>query len=141
MRQIGEPGEDDRDIIVFDAKCVLCCANAQFVIKRDHAAVFRFAAMQSSVGRTILEKGGLDPDDPVSLVVQVRGRFLKDSDAVLYIYSRLGGAWAVVSAALRTVPAAVRDPVYRMIARNRYRWFGRRETCWVPRSGDRERLL
>jgi predicted DCC family thiol-disulfide oxidoreductase YuxK len=141
VREGAEISEGEREIIVFDAECVLCSANARFVIKRDKAGIFRFAAMQSSIGRAILLRAGLDPDRPMSLVVQGPERSVQDSDAVLYIYSRLGSGWRPLSAVLRAVPAGVRDPVYRSIARNRYRWFGRRATCWVPTPAERERLL
>lgn len=133
-------GSAAHDIIVFDAECVFCSGNAQFVIKHDKAGRFCLAAMQNETGRAIFREAGIDPDDPESLVVVTRGRILRDSDAVIHIYRHLGWPWRSI-VALRLVPRKLRDPVYRLIARNRYKWFGRRSTCWVPRPQDQERML
>lgn len=127
-------------IIVFDAECVLCTANAQFVLRHDHARHFRLASMQKEVGASLYRRFGIDPSDPESMIVVEGDHLLRDSDAVLAIYAGLGWPWKAVFL-LRIVPRFLRDPVYRWLARNRYRIFGRRETCWVPRPEDRDRLL
>ncbi|KMO10684.1 thiol-disulfide oxidoreductase DCC family protein [Methylobacterium platani] len=127
-------------IILFDAECVLCSANARFVLERDRAARFRLAAMQGEVGRSLFRRHGLDPDDPASLLVVEGDRMRRDSDAVLHIYEMLGVPWSLTRL-LRIVPAILRDPVYRFVARNRYRLFGRRETCWVAPERYRDRIL
>lgn len=134
----------DKAIIVFDGVCVLCTANARFVLKNDRAAKFRLAAMQDEVGARILSKAGLDPADPLSFVIldAVRdgGRVWMDSDAVLHLWSELGWPWRI-GAIFKLVPKRLRDPVYRFVARNRYRWFGKRDTCWVPTPGQVEHGL
>lgn len=127
-------------IIVFDAECVLCTVNAQFVLRHDRARRFRLASMQKEVGASLYRRFGIDSSDPESMIVVQGDHLLRDSDAVLAIYSGLGWPWKAVSL-LRIVPRFLRDPVYRWLARNRYRIFGRRETCWVPRPEDRDRLL
>lgn len=127
-------------IIVFDAECVLCTVNAQFVLRHDRARRFRLVSMQKEVGASLYRRFGIDPSDPESMIVVQGDHLLRDSDAVLAIYSGLGWPWKAVSL-LRIVPRFLRDPVYRWLARNRYRIFGRRETCWVPRPEDRDRLL
>ncbi|MGB3811835.1 MAG: thiol-disulfide oxidoreductase DCC family protein [Shinella sp.] len=127
-------------IIVFDAECVLCTANAQFVLRHDRARHFRLASMQKEVGASLYRRFGIDPSDPESMIVVEGDHLLRDSDAVLAIYAGLGWPWKAVSL-LRIVPRFLRDPVYRWLARNRYHIFGRRETCWVPRPEDRDRLL
>ncbi|AWN48722.1 hypothetical protein DK419_22150 [Methylobacterium terrae] len=127
-------------IILFDAECVLCSANARFVLERDRAATFRLAAMQGEVGRALSLRHGLDPDDPASLLVVEGDRMRRDSDAILHIYETLGRPWSLARI-LRVVPAALRDPVYRFVARNRYRVFGRRESCWVAPDRYRDRIL
>ena len=125
-------------VIVFDGHCVLCSANARFVLRNDRAGRFRLAAMQGEAGRALFEAAGVDPDDPETLVVVEGARVHYDSDAVIRIWSGLGWPWKALGLA-RIVPRALRDTVYRLVARNRYRWFGRREECFVsdPRWADR----
>ena len=96
--------------------------------------------MQGEVGAELYRKHGLDPQDPISILVVDGDRVRQDSDAVLSIYEELGFPWRLLGA-LRIVPRFVRDPVYRMVARNRYRLFGERETCWVPPPEFRDRPL
>ena len=127
-------------IIVFDAECVLCAANAQFVLRHDRARRFRLASMQNGTGAALYRRFGIDPANPESLIIVDGDKLLRDSDAVLAIYAGLGWPWKV-AAVLRVIPRAVRDPAYRWLARNRYRLFGRRETCWVPAPEDRDRVL
>ncbi len=127
-------------IILFDAKCVLCSANAQFVLRRDKVGHFRLTTMQGDIGAEIYRRHGVDPRDPTSMLVVEGDRVRKDSDAVLSIYEGLGLPWRLLGV-LRIVPAFFRDPVYRCVARNRYRLFGKRETCWVAPPEYRNRLL
>ena len=127
-------------VIVFDAMCVLCSANAQFVLRWDRAGKFRLASMQGEVGASLYFRFGIDPGNPESLVVVDGGRALRDSEAIFAICRGLGWPWRA-ACVLRLVPRTVRDPVYRWVARNRYRIFGRRETCWVPTREQANRVL
>jgi predicted DCC family thiol-disulfide oxidoreductase YuxK len=131
---------DDRPIIVFDAMCVLCSAHAQFVLRHDRHARFRLASVQGTVGRALYRQLGLDSDDPETIIVVEGAKCRRDNDAVIAVWEGFGGAWRTARF-LRLVPTPVRDSVYRWIARNRYRLFGKRETCWVPAVADAERLL
>jgi len=130
----------DGPIIVFDAMCVLCAANAQFVLRHDSKRRFRLASMQGPVGSQLYRDNGIDPANPETLILVEGDKVLRDSDAVLAIYAGCGWPWRA-AAILRIVPHFLRDPLYRWIARNRYRVFGRRETCWLPSPEDRDRLL
>ena len=132
--------DDPRPIIVFDAICHLCSANAQFVLKHDRKGHFRLASMQSEAGVALYRRFGLDPADPESFILVEGGRALRDSDAVLALYAGLGWPWRLAAAA-RVVPRFVRDPLYRWVARNRYRLSGKRETCWLPGPELQDRLL
>ena len=123
---------DGHPIIVFDGDCVFCSANAQFVLRHDRRHYFRLAAMQGEVGTALYERFGIDPQDPESMIVVTGDRVQRDSDGVLAIYSGLGWPWRAM-AAFYLVPRFLRDPVYRWVARNRYRLFGRRDTCFVPK--------
>lgn len=127
-------------IIVFDAECILCSANAQFVLTHDRAGRFRLASMQGEAGSALFRRHGIDPADPDTLIVVDGDRVLRDSDAILSIYAGLGWPWRAVSI-FTLVPRFVRDRIYRFIARNRYRLFGRRETCWLPAPEHRARML
>ncbi|MEP3421251.1 MAG: DCC1-like thiol-disulfide oxidoreductase family protein [Erythrobacter sp.] len=138
----------DHPIIVFDGVCVLCTANAQFVLKNDKEGKFRLAAMQDPVGAQLMREAGLDPKDPESFVLidaerpgdSNRGRIWMNSDAVLHMWSELGWPWRA-GAVFKLVPRFVRDPLYKVIARNRYRWFGKRDECWVATAEQADRIL
>jgi predicted DCC family thiol-disulfide oxidoreductase YuxK len=127
-------------IILFDAECVLCSANAQFVLKHDKAGYFRLASMQGEVGTGLYLDNGLDPRDPSSMLVVDDGKVRQDSDAVLFIYEALGYPWRL-AILFRIVPRFIRDPVYRWIARNRYRMFGKRASCWIAPPEFKDRIL
>jgi len=136
----GDAGRDAGPIILFDAACVLCSANAAFVLRHDREGRFRLASMQGAAGAALYRAHGMDPDDPVSLLVVDGATVRRDSDAVLSVYEGLGMPWRLLGG-LRIVPGIVRDPVYRWVARNRYRIFGRRSTCWVAPPEHRSRIL
>jgi len=127
-------------IILFDAECVLCSANAQFVLKHDKEGHFRLASMQGEVGSALYRAHGMDPRDPSSMIIVEGSKFRQDSDAVLSIYEALGFPWRVL-AVFRIIPAFLRDPVYRWVARNRYRLFGKRSSCWVAPPEYRNRIV
>jgi len=96
--------------------------------------------MQGEVGARLFAENGLDPADPSTILVVEDQRVRKDSDAVLAIYENLPFPWRIART-FRIIPSGLRDPVYRFIARNRYRIFGKRETCWVPSEEFRSRVL
>ena len=96
--------------------------------------------MQSQIGAELYRKHGMDPQDPSTMLVIEGSTVRKDSDAVLRIYETLGFPWRLFTT-LRIVPAFIRDPVYRWIARNRYRLFGKRTSCWVAPLEYRDRIL
>ncbi|WP_294645566.1 thiol-disulfide oxidoreductase DCC family protein [uncultured Aureimonas sp.] len=136
-----QPGiEETGPIILFDAECVLCSANAQFVLDHDKARRFRLASMQGDVGQALYRRHGMDPNDPTTMIIVDGDRLRRDSDAVLSIYETIGFPWKLMTV-FRLVPRPLRDLVYRTIARNRYRLFGKRETCWVPAPEYRGRIL
>ncbi|MDZ7874259.1 MAG: DCC1-like thiol-disulfide oxidoreductase family protein [Rhizobium sp.] len=127
-------------IILFDAECILCSANAQFVLSQDRKKRFRLASMQGEVGSALYQRFGIDPGNPDSIIVVDGEHMLRDSDAVLSIYAGLGWPWKVLSV-FRFVPRFIRDPLYLLLARNRYRLFGKRDSCWLPSPEYRDRLL
>lgn len=128
------------EVIVFDGVCVLCSRWVRFITARDPGKRYRFAAMQSPTGRLLLQQHGLDPLDPASFLLLDGKRPWTDTDAILRIVTRFGGAWGLVSCA-RLIPRGMRDRAYRALARRRYRWFGKRDTCLVPSPEDADRYL
>jgi predicted DCC family thiol-disulfide oxidoreductase YuxK len=118
-------------LILFDGVCNLCNAAVQWVIERDRRGVFRFGALQSEAGRAALRGAGTAEDLPGSIVLIDGAGTHTGSDAALRIARELGFPWSLAAVA-RAVPRPLRDGVYSWVARNRYRWFGRRESCMVP---------
>jgi predicted DCC family thiol-disulfide oxidoreductase YuxK len=137
---VGEDVPPQRPIILFDAMCVLCSANAQFVLNNDRHGHFLLASMQGEIGCALYRKFGIGPTAPDTLVVVTGDTALRDSNAVLSIYHGLGWPWRILSA-LRIIPRFLRDPAYRFIARNRYRIFGKRDACWLPSAEQARRVL
>src|SRR5688572_7813956 len=136
-----EPPADGHMLIVFDGMCVLCSANARFVLRHDRKRRFRLTTAQGPLGSELYRRFGLATDDyETMIVIDEAGRLLTESDGAIAIFSRLGWPWRIAAAA-RIVPKRLRDALYRSVARNRYRLFGRRETCWVPSPADADRIL
>jgi predicted DCC family thiol-disulfide oxidoreductase YuxK len=134
------PNNAPGPIIVFDAMCVLCCANAQFVLAHDKEGRFRLASMQGAVGTALFEHFDVDPSDPNTIIVVDGEMVWRNSDAVLVIYEGLGWPWRLMTI-FKLVPRFIRDPIYRLIATNRYRLFGKRDTCWLPTPEQAKRVL
>lgn len=130
-------------VILFDGVCNLCSASVQWIIERDRGATFRFASLQSDVARDLLAAHGVSIDqdaDPDSVMLVDRDGVHEHSDAALRIARGLGRPWSLAWS-LRFVPRFVRDGLYRLVARNRYRWFGRKDACWLPTPDLRARFL
>lgn len=127
-------------IILFDGVCNLCNASVQWVLRRDRRGQFRFAALQSETGQQLLARFGMDPAAFNTVVLADGGRLYTRSDAALEVARRLGAPWAWL-AVFRYLPRGLRDAVYDWIARNRYRWFGRQESCLLPRPEWKERFV
>lgn len=127
-------------VIVFDGICVLCNGWVRFLLRYDQAGRYRFAAMQGAHGRALLQAHGLDPEDPVSFLLVDPAGAHTDTAAILRVLAGLGGRWRLAAAVLGMVPRALRDPMYRWVARHRYRWFGT-TACTVPSPEERARFL
>lgn len=123
------------DTIFFDGICNLCNGFVQFVIRHDPAGRYRFAALQSDAARTLLAAHRLVPSalavEPESVLLLSGGRLYSHSTAVLRIAHGLGGGWRLAAVGW-ALPRPWRDALYRFVARHRYRWFGREESCMLP---------
>jgi predicted DCC family thiol-disulfide oxidoreductase YuxK len=133
-------------ILLYDGVCGLCNRFVQFVLRRDHADVFRFAALQSAFAAQILQRHGASATalDTVYLVVdpqQTAESLLARSDAAIFVLAALGGIWGVAAALCRVLPRRLRDAVYNLVARNRYPIFGKFDACPLPEPSHRHRFL
>jgi len=139
-----DPGSEGRPIVLFDGVCNLCAGAVRFIIRRDRRGRFRFASLQSDVGRRLLAATGVEPpapgEPPRSLILFAGGKVYRSSTAALLILAGLGRAWPFV-ATLLVIPAPLRHLVYRFVARNRYRWFGRETACELPRNEESWRFI
>ena len=135
-----------KPIILYDGVCGLCNRLVQFLLKHDLDGRLRFASLQSDFAAKVLQRHGIDPKDLDTLHVvenfeQPDERVLQRSDAILRAGRELGGLWSTLSAVGKIVPRPVRDLTYRFIARNRYRVFGKYDTCMLPDPNQRSRFL
>ncbi|KAA9338143.1 thiol-disulfide oxidoreductase DCC family protein [Hymenobacter busanensis] len=131
----------DSPTILFDGVCNLCHWLVQFIIERDPTARFQFASLQSEAGRQLLPAGlNADAQNLDTVVLVENGRVYTHSTAVLRILRQLAGPWRWLSVGI-VLPAFLRDAAYRLVARNRYRWFGKQESCWLPTPELQARFL
>ena len=127
-------------LILFDGMCNLCSFWVRFVIQRDPRKEFRFAALQSAAGQETLRRLALAGGEPHTMVFVEEGKAYLKSSAALRIARRIGGLGSLAFVFI-ILPAPVRDFFYDLVARNRYRWFGRKESCMVPTPDLKDRFL
>lgn len=137
---------DPNPLLLYDGVCGLCNRVVQFTLKRDRKRRLRFASLQSSFAAAILQRHNLEPRelDTVYFVERVglQDELLTErSDAVIRVLRELGGRWRVAAAVLRVIPKWLRDRGYSLVARNRYRIFGKSDTCVLPQEQYRDRFL
>ncbi|MEZ4700339.1 MAG: DCC1-like thiol-disulfide oxidoreductase family protein [Rhodothermales bacterium] len=127
-------------LVLFDGVCNLCNGSINFVIDRDEAGYFKFAALQSDAAAPALARCGRESGTLDSIVLVENGRCYSRSTAALRIARRMPALWPMLYAAI-VIPRPIRDAVYDWIARNRYRWFGRTESCRIPTPDLRSRFV
>lgn len=130
----------EKIICVMDGQCTLCSFGAKMIARFDRHDDIRIATAQSDLGQRLFVKAGLDPNDPQSWVVYHNQHLRTDADAVLYLSKFLSGPWQLARV-LAVVPHRWRNGLYRVVARNRYRWFGRRNMCDLPDKHLQSKLL
>jgi predicted DCC family thiol-disulfide oxidoreductase YuxK len=129
-------------VLLYDGVCGLCNRLVQFILRHDAKAYFRFARLQGDYATRVLKFHNLDPDDLNTLYLVEPDKPLQvRSDAVIFILRNLGGSWGVVGFTLRIFPKAIRDWGYGIVARHRYRVFGKYETCLLPDKKYQDRFL
>ena len=129
-----------KKIILFDGVCNLCNSSVQFVIRHDKHNQFMFGSFQGKAGQEYLKQFKLPFGDFNSFMLLEDDKLYTESTAALRVCKHLGGLWKLLYGFL-IVPKFIRDGVYRFIARNRYKWFGKNETCWVPTPSLKEKFL
>lgn len=131
----------DRDtkkgVVLFDGVCNLCNKSVQLIIKHDKQDYFRFAALDAAYGKAMIARYQINTD---SIVLIEGDQAYTESDAALRIAKRLSGIYPLLYVAI-ILPKFIRDPIYKMIARNRYKWFGKSDACWLPSLHLRQKFL
>jgi len=127
-------------LVLFDGVCNLCTHSVRFILEHEKGPLFRFATVQSPVGSRLMRELGLNPDDAETFVLIADGRAYLRSDAAIRIARDLRGAWRWLGV-VKIVPRPLRDWIYDLVARNRYRWFGRTDECMVPTAEIRARFI
>jgi predicted DCC family thiol-disulfide oxidoreductase YuxK len=132
---------EDKHIVLFDGVCNFCNDSVRFIIKRDKNDLYRFASLQSDLGRKLTKERGIDTEkvDSIILIQPGEAYYLK-SDAALTIAENLSGLYPILGI-FSYLPRGFRDFFYDFIARNRYKWFGKKEACPMPTKEERDKFL
>ena len=135
----------EHPVLLYDGVCALCNWTVRFVLRHDQEKTFRFAPLQSPYASRLLAEKGVTSRQFETAYIAVSGEngavLLQRSDAVLFVLGRLGAAWKTMAWIFKFVPRRLRDWAYGVIARSRYRIFGKYETCPLPSENDRERFI
>jgi predicted DCC family thiol-disulfide oxidoreductase YuxK len=134
--------QNTQPVVIYDGVCLLCSRWIRFLLEHDREGRYLFAAMQSDSGRTLLQAHGLDPDSPYSMLLVEDGHGYTDTTAIVRVLRGLPHQrWRWLSNAMLCVPKGLRDRAYRLVARHRYRLFGRSEQCFAPTPEQRKRFM
>jgi predicted DCC family thiol-disulfide oxidoreductase YuxK len=132
--------QSTHSIILFDGVCNLCNGAVNFVIKRDPGNVFKFAPLQEKQGALLLKTHAIDIQKLESIVLIENEKVYIKSSAALRITKKLSGLWPLLFVLL-IIPSFIRDGIYDIIAKNRYKWFGKKEQCMIPTPGLKKKFL
>ena len=128
------------DVVVFDGVCNLCAFSVKFILEHEAGPTLRFAPLQSDEGSRLMREFGFSPEDAKTFVLVADGKPHVKSDAAIRVAGYLRGGWKLLRL-VRIVPRPVRDWAYDLVARNRYRWFVRTDSCMVPTPELRARFV
>ncbi len=131
---------EERSVILFDGVCNLCNFFVQFIIKRDKKKAIHFAALQSETGQKMLADFGVQNQNLNTVIFIDQGNVFTHSDVALEVGKKLGNGWQFFYI-LKFIPKSFRDVIYNYIARNRYKWFGKKESCMIPTPDIKSRFI
>jgi predicted DCC family thiol-disulfide oxidoreductase YuxK len=131
---------NDQSVVLFDGVCNLCNSSVNFLLDRDKNDHFRFGSLQSKEGEALLNEYSIDREDTESVILIENGKAFAYSTAALRIARGLGGIWSLGYVFI-VIPKFIRDPLYKLIAKNRYRMFGKREMCRMPTPEERAKFI
>lgn len=129
----------DNPILLFDGVCNLCVGSVQFFIKHDKSTLLRFASLQSGFGIDLKAKYNIEKNIDSLILINNKNAYTHSSAAILAA-SNMGFLWKA-ALVLLIIPKPIRDTLYKWIARNRYKWFGKKTTCWLPTEETSSRFL
>lgn len=131
---------NDLKLLLFDGDCLMCNESVRFIVKHDDRGIFKIGTLQSNIGESYLESYQVD-EAPLTTLVYIKGdRALSKTTAVLEIMKDLGGFWQIFYI-LKIFPAFIRDPFYKLVSRNRFKWFGTAESCIVNDADFKSRVI
>lgn len=132
---------DDTTFVFFDGVCNFCNSTVNCIMKHDRKGRVKFASLQSAYAQTYLPTVGIDPTALESVIVVRGGKVYRESSAALRIARSLSGGWPLLGYLGYVLPPFIRNAIYRWIARNRYKWYGKREACRMPTPEERSRFV
>lgn len=130
----------EKGIVLFDGVCNFCNSSVNFIIRKDHNDYFRFLTLQSDKGKSIVARHHLDPENLQTVILLENGKIYTRSTAGLRIAKKLKGGWKLLYGFV-VIPAFIRDLFYNIIAKNRYRWWGKKDACMVPTPEVKNKFL
>lgn len=130
----------EQPLVLFDGVCNFCNFWVQFIIKRDKKAKLKFTTLQSETAKSVLLNYSINPEILTSVIFIENGKVYSQSTAALRICRHLDGGWKLIYT-LIIIPSFLRDIVYNWVGKNRYKWFGKKEECWIPTPDLSERFL
>ncbi|OFX22631.1 MAG: hypothetical protein A2041_11405 [Bacteroidetes bacterium GWA2_31_9b] len=130
----------NKGLLIFDGYCILCSWSVRFILKRDKKDYFRYVALQSEYAKQIISSYNLPVDFDKSIVLISENKIWLKSDAVLQVVSRLNGIWPIFGI-FRIIPKRMRDSVYMLISKYRYKLFGKRNDCYIPEKKDMQKYI
>ena len=131
---------ENKKIVLFDGVCNLCSKSVQFILKRDKKNQFLFGSLQGKTGQDYLKKFNLPANTFNSFMLVEDDTLYARSAAALRMLKHLGGGWSLLYAFI-IVPQFIRDAIYNLVAKNRYKWFGKKDACWIPTPALKAKFL